>query len=341
MKYLVSIIVVVIFFSCQDKEKIPKRVEANMQTTFEKVKEISLDSNTVFDIRYLSVNKEKDLLITNRARNEVFLFDSSGTLKAKLSEKLDAGFPGGNWAPLHAYFKKNGEIFVSNSVPWGILFGGKGAFKKFMPEVYNGTADLAFDRNNHIYSLKNNYEGFFIRRYDSSGNEVDMISNIDTSFKHINKRAIIGNNLIVVNDHLFYKNISKPNVYKYNSSGNLISTFSETPAYYKRPNSDMDYKGSGPDLDRNKLSQSVFKFATKYTANYSIHHLDQDLLLIQYVNMGGNYGYQIVSTTGDYILDYDLYTKNKIMAAKDGYIYINATVDEIAPRIDVYKYIKH
>lgn len=332
---IVSLILVV-GIGCTEKGQ-KKRLESDFGQAFKKVVDIKLDSNTVFDIRYLDISREGDLLITNRKRTEVFLFDSTGSLKARLSEELDKGFPGGNWMPLRAYFKKNGHIFVANRVPWGIEFDRSGQFIKFMPEVYRGSDDLAFDRYGNIYSLNKDYRGLFISRFNSDGIGEFLIEDIDTTNSAIMNRSIIGRNLLVNGDYLFYKNMSKPVVYKYTLDGEAVTSFSEVPVYYKPPESDIRFTHTGDDLDKARLQASVFDFAKKYTANYSLHSLSEDLILIQYVNMGGNYGCQILTTGGEYVLDVDLYTGKRIYAARNGFVYVINPQQDLPMTISKYQ----
>ncbi|MFD2533052.1 NHL repeat-containing protein [Gracilimonas halophila] len=334
MLRLIAILTLVALIGCEGKKK---PVQTEFTDTFKKNKEIDLEPFSVYEIRYLDINSNNDLLITNRRRTEVFLFDSLGKVKTRLSEELSKEFPGANWKPYQAYFTANDEIFVANGAPWGIWFNRDGSFKKMMPKEYWGTPDLAFDKQDHIYSMNKNQRGLFIEKYDSSGSFVHKISELDSTNRNIMRRAIIGNNILVADGNLFFKNLSKPNLYEYNLSGKLLNTFSEKPGYYKEPEQDISsLEQSGQRI----LSQNIFDFARKYTANYSLHHLDEELILIQYVNMGENYGHQILTTDGEYILDYDLQTNNKIMAAKNGYVYTITENDSTTPTINEFEFIR-
>lgn len=330
-------LILLVGIGCTEKSQ-KKRLESDFGQAFIKVVDIRLDSNTVFDIRYLDVDTEGKLLVTNRRRSEVFLYDSTGTLITRLSSELDNGFPGGNWMPLRAYFKKNGHIFVANRVPWGIEFDENGRFIKFMPEEYRGGDDLAFDEQGNIYSLNKDYRGQFISRFNPEGKGEFLIEDIDTTFSTIVNRSIIGRNLLVNGGYLFHKNMAKPAIYKFKLDGAPVTSYFEIPGYYKTPATDIRINYTGNDLDKAGLQASVFDFAKKYTANYSMHALTDRLILVQYVNMGGKYGCQILTTDGEYVLDYDLYTEKKIYAARNGFVYVIEAAQELPISISKYRF---
>jgi hypothetical protein len=206
-----------------------------------------------------------------------------------------------------------------------------------MPREYRGTPDLAFDDDDNIYSLNKNQLGFFIAKYDSNGKQIRKFTNIDSTYRTVMRRIVIGNNITVIDDRLFYKNIGGTNIYKYDLNGNLTQTFSETPGYYEKPFEDIpSFSKSGPQ----RLSENIDDFTENNTSNYSIHSLDSNLVLIQYINRYEGYGHQILTTKGDYVMDVDLHSLNKIYAARNGFVYTATSHDNGSATVNVFRY-KH
>lgn len=341
MKHInISIALLFILISCdfRDKLKSNKQITYSFENYFEKIKEIKLDTSKYLSVKYLEVNNSKEFLITNETRSDIFIYDSLGILIRNLSEAADSSFPGINWSPSRGFFTKNNNIFVSNNVPWGIKFDDDGNFINSMPKKYIAGSDLAFDKFGNIFSFTSNQTGIYIDKISSSGEALQRFGNYPNKFSNIIEKAIIGNNLVVTDNHLFFKNIAEPTVYKYDLDGKLIDSFTQIPSYYKEPEKDIRLKPF--DL----LRRDLLSFAKKHTANYSIHALNKKTILIQYVNYGYKYGIQLVTTDGNYLLDKDLIIKQKILFAKNGLIYTvnNEAKDEsdklLQPIISIYKF---
>lgn len=330
---LAAIALTILTFHCQSADVSNKPVTSNLNEYFEYESVVELDTSVFVSIKHLDVNNQGYLLVTNSNRTDVFLFDSAGSYIRSLGESAEESFPGINWSPLRAYFSNNDSIFVANNYPWGIHFDPDGAFSRNMPKSYEASMDVAFSNKNEIFAFVSNRSGIRVDKYTSVGEKITSFANYPDDFKNVIDKSVVGNNMVVIGNHLFHKNIAETRIYKYDLSGKLLDTFNEVPTYYKSPKNDIRIE------PKNVLMKDMMEFAKKYTANYSIHALNNQTLLIQYLNMGYNYGIQLINLEGEYVLDKDMMTNTKVLAARDNRVYMVNPADVELNRIFVYKYI--
>lgn len=315
IKVLCALLFILISCDLRSDLKSNKPITYSFEDYFEKVKEVKLDTSQYLSIKYLEVDDSKQFLVTNETRSDVLLYDSLGVLIRKLSESADSSFPGINWSPSRGFFTISGDIFVANNVPWGIKFDGDGNFIQSMPKEYVAGSDLAFDKFDNIFSFTSDHTGIYTQKISVTGKNLLQFGSYPKEFPNIIDKAIIGNNLIVTDNHIFLKNIAEPKIYKYSLDGKLIDSYLQIPTYYKEPKKDVRLNPF------NLLRKDLLNFAENYTANYSIHSLNEKTILVQYVNYGGKYGIQLVTTEGNYLLDKDLVINQKILFAKNGLVY--------------------
>ena len=327
------------FISCENNEKSNKEISYEIEKYFEKVRDIRLDTSKYLSIRYLEVNKQGDFLVTNDSRSDVILYDSLGNFKRDLSASADSTFPGINWSPSRAYLTKDDKIFVSNNAPWGLFFDSQGSFMEPTPKEYIAGSDLAFDSVGNIFSFNSNHNGIYISKHSITDYRDRLkFGHYPKEFKNVIDKAIIGNNMLVLGESLFVKNIAEPKIYKYNLDGKLIDSFTQIPSYYKEPKEDVRLQPF------DFLRRDLFSFAKKYTANYSIHSLNKQIILVQYLNFGYEYGIQLLTPDGNYLLDKDLVINQKVLFAQNGFIYTvnNKSKYEndrlLQPIISIYKF---
>lgn len=344
--YFIGFLFFGFLISCGSNDKKRKQVSKNIDDYFINTYQVVIDT-MISTVNSFDVNDSGEWLILDRRRKQVLLTDSLQQPIKNIQIEARNEFPGINWSPTNAYFMKNGQIMVTNNYPWAIKFDSDGNFLESMPQEFRVSADLAFDQNSNTYSFVSNYLGTFIDKYSSDGNHIKRIPISDIKFKNIVDRAIVGNSMSIINNELYFKSIEQARILKFSLSGRLIDQYSELPAYYGQPTEDIRILSSDGSLIKSKLSSEMRLFAMNNTANFSIHSLSNELLLIQYVNMGGYYGIQILNTSGEYILDKDLVIREKVYTAKDGYIYTidnfrkdSVTGEYLQPLLKKYKF-KH
>ena len=344
--YFIGFLFFGFLISCGSNDKKRKQVSKNIDDYFINTYQVVIDT-MISTVNSFDVNDSGEWLILDRRRKQVLLTDSLQQPIKNIQIEARNEFPGINWSPTNAYFMKNGQIMVTNNYPWAIKFDSDGNFLESMPQEFRVSADLAFDQNSNTYSFVSNYLGTFIDKYSSDGNHIKRIPISDIKFKNIVDRAIVGNSMSIINNELYFKSIEQARILKFSLSGRLIDQYSELPAYYDQPTEDIRILSSDGSLIKSKLSSEMRLFAMNNTANFSIHSLSNELLLIQYVNMGGYYGIQILNTSGEYILDKDLVIREKVYTAKDGYIYTidnfrkdSVTGEYLQPLLKKYKF-KH
>jgi hypothetical protein len=310
----------VFIVNCGNNDKNRKTISTNVEDYFSETYQAVLDTS-ISTVNSFDVNDFGETLVVDRRRKKVLMFDSLNLLIKDLQVEAENNFPGINWSPTNAFFTKKGEIIVTNNFPWAIKFNENGKFIQQMPKEYRVSADLAFDENSNTYSFVSNYQGTFIEKFSPDGNPIERFYINSVKLKNIVDRAIIGNSMTIINNQLFFKTIDQPLISKLSLKGALLDQYSETPSYYNTPKNDLRIYDSSGALIKSKLSSEMRLFAMNNTANFSIHSLSDKLLLVQYVNMGGYYGIQILNTSGEYVLDKDLVIKEKVYAAQEGYIY--------------------
>lgn len=336
VKFLVSI-TICCFFSCIEKEK-STNVLYNLSENFSTVEEINLDTTYYSGIKYVDISDDGSILITNENRSDVSLYDSVGGFLYNFSNVIDSLSPGINWKPNRAFFMTNEKIFISNNGPWGLIFDRKKMEVSKMPKSYMAGFDLAFDDSLNIYSFNSNNLGIYISKYDLEGKVViDKFGYYPEKFKNVINKAIIGNSMVATSDNLFVKNIAEAKIYKYDLRGELIDVYEKEPTYYRRPKKDVRTE------PLSLLIKDIRNFAELYTANYSIHKLNENNILVQYSDYNYEYGIQILNSKGNFLLKNDLLINEKVIDTQSNFIYTISQRDyqydpNYLPKIKKYRF---
>jgi len=333
---LVSCVVIVFLaFGCECKTA---TYTENFEDYFRKVKEVKLYTSLVSTINFLDVTGKGRFLVTDRRRGEVVLYDSSGHILRNLSEEIDHAYPGFNWSPTRGFFMKDHSIFVANNYPWGVRFDADGRFYTVMDEPYRATYNITFDSEKNIYAFVSNHTGTYLKKIDSTGTELFRFGTFPEEFENLINKVVVGNNLILDSDgNLFHKYLATPTIYKYDKEGVLLDRFAKYPGYFKETDRDITKYGG----NQRRLMREISHFLGNYTSNYSIHLLAEDLILVQYLINRQMFGLQFITTEGDYIEIPEIVIKERVWAAKNGFIYfIKETGEDGKPLIspEVHRY---
>jgi len=324
-----------------------ENVEISHTNNFDKYftleQKIELDTSLVSFVEFLDINKRGNLLVSNKRKQQVTLYDSAGKLIRDLKKSALKNHPGLHWSPVRAFFRPDQTILVSNRIPWGLIFDSSGNYKTVMPRDFRAPLNMAFDSLQYIYGFNSNHKGYYLKKLSPKGKELKQFGSFPQEYKHIIDKAVIGNDIVIdSNNFIYHKYISAPTIYKYNRNGELIDKYSKEPPYYKPMESDLSKFRKG---GVSRMKREILEIAKSSTANYSLHLLENNILLIQYVNYGGYYGLQLLKTNGEYLLDEPLVIDEKVYAAKNGNIYTvnNQRFDKnnptryLPPLIKVYK----
>ena len=306
-------LILVLGFGCNEK----RITQYNIGLFFDKVHSIKLDTTFYEGIKSLDVDDNGRLLVTNEKRTDIILYNRDGIFQNKFSTIVDSLFPGFNWSPNRGFFLTDNNLFISNNGPWGVSISSDLTELNPLGRTYIAGSDLTFDESNNIYAFISNYLGIYITKFDSNGDVIiSKFGNYPKKFANIIDKAIIGNSLVYKNGSIFFKTIAEPKIYKYSLEGQLLDTFEHVPTYYRRPKRDIRTE------TMQYMMADIRSFAEKYSANFSIHALEKDKILVQYSNYNYEYGLQILSVDGDNLLPHDLLVNYKVLATHDDMLYM-------------------
>jgi len=328
--YLITVVIFCLFINIKAQSGIKSE---NFHKHFTLIKKVKLsEKEPIGNIEALDVDNKGNLLVTDPIGRNVLIFDSKGKLKKKL---LPECYPGYKWDPLHAHYKKNGNILVINGIG-GFLFGINGDCIKPLSLNFTSTPHICFLNNGDMvgyYKFKNFPH---LKMMDSAGVEKFSFGKFPDNYKNLFNR-ITGGGLISDKDEFIYQlNSTSPVIFKYNSKGKLIRKFNSTPSYYRAISKDISNNATPSVLDEIK------KVTTESTLSYSLNLLDDVYLLVQYF-LNGSYGLVILDLDGHSMLKENIIIDKPIVLAKKGYIYIVQQLDPINgnlpnPYIEIYKY---
>jgi len=281
------------------------------------------DRVIVGEIGVLDVSSKGNFLVTDVRGQQVLLFDKTGGLIKKLS--AENIHPGLQWRPIKAGFSENDFILVNLSAEPTFLFDSSGnCIKKIRLNRFQ-PMDFYVDRFMNIYGYNFEYDQFYLSKVDSGLKQQHKFGSIPEKFKNYISHWEDGGGGIVVDQYgsIYQINVSGPEIFKYSSQGKLLATFNHRPSYYVQIDSDL------PDFNNPmeffKKSREILQNVTQ---TFSICLLTPEILLVQYyVAANKLFAFDLCTLNGEYLLNHDFFYKDKILAAKNGRIYMTYQPD--------------
>jgi len=335
---IIVIVIVFLIASCIEKQN---HDIVGLETIFTKQKEIDLETDNYLSIRFMEVNEHGELLVTGR-RDKVLLFTGSGKLIRDLGESAREGYPGLNWSPNRAIFMHDGSIFVQNNAPWGIYFDENGNFDRTAPSDFHVSNRFTANVDNDFYSMEITPAGPYIRKLKADGDEMRRFDDIPERFINLMQRYRVGNQFVADDPFLFFTMVAEPTLFRLNLENDEFKRFEKPPVYFNQVGEDLP---SLRDAGRAGLASEIANFSENYTANYSLHRVTDNILLMQHLNKQDvvdgkvGFGIQLVRTDGHFPMEKDLQTDEFVIAAGRGAIYtMQYSNDAYAPpRLNVYR----
>ena len=130
-------------------------------------------------------------------------------------------------------------------------------------------------------------------------------------------------------------NASGPEIYKYNKSGEFLTSFVNLPSYYQKVEKDFP-------SDPTQLLMEMGKILKGKTLGLQLFLLDNNKIL-SVLSKDKVYGIQIHNLEGEYLLSDEIFLDKMILTAKDGKIYLSRQPEPDArgnlknPVIEVYE----
>ena len=261
---------------------------------FRVVKEIKLsDEIPIGTIGSIDVNDERQLLIADPIGRNVMLFDWNGALLKVLS--AEACDPGLRWQPGEAYFRPDGSIIVLiSSPPWGVIFSGEGECiqktdESFLsPKSFCVTSDYMFALHTMNPDRPDRLD-LYIQKYDYNGKSIGPFADLPDDFAHVNHRSVF-RGLVCDEDGTVYVSLaSGPELFIYNSAGELVNTIREVPSYYRAIREDVAFTS-----DLQYLMRKFKEINNTKTLMFSIFKLNVNRILMQFRNNSHEYGVQVI-----------------------------------------------
>lgn len=288
--------------------------EINFYNNAKKLKTIKFDDSLVIgDITYLDTDINNNILVTDMLSKKVYLFNSDGGLIKTLStEKCTPGF---NWQPYKAMFDRKGNIVVLNSAPWGYRFNADGNCFGDMDISFIAPAHLAFLENGSMVGYYNYGDGNHLKYMDNTGKEKFRFGKFPKDFERLIYRFEGGGLITDNNDNIYQVNVSSPLVTKYDKKGNFIKEFMNKPSYLRIIEKDLS---NNDPVNALKEVPKLLENKTTTTALF-LYENNKILVLLSHSKY---FGIELYNTDGKYLLNKELILDKKILAAKNGYIYL-------------------
>lgn len=323
------------------REPLTKRNFQPFAKYFSQIRAINLSEEVLLGrLTSLDVDKDGNLLTVDFLTKEIYIFDTMGRLKKKLStehcpQKIA-------WQPVAATFMAKGDIFVhNNSVYSGIILTNDGRCEialtgKFWP------LSFCIDADDKIYSFYAEEEKSYITKTDKQGKELANFGDFPKQFNNLISRHD-GGGLICGNDFIYHALVSGPDVYVYNLDGDFINKLQRRVSYFKQIDSDL----TPGRKDAGSLVAELKMVMKDKTATNSIFLLDKDKLMMQYVHNGRIVILDIFDLNGKSLVEEGIQADNIIALAKRGKIYVikQAGLDKYItlpnPRIEIYQFMNN
>jgi len=286
----------------------------------------------------VDVNQDGMLLVVDALAANVYLFDTSGNLVKKLSpENCLSGMP---WRPIMAKFMAKDKIFVLTSSPQvGVIFSREGGCASISIEKNAFTFNVNIDAEDNIYSFYAREKKSYITKTDVHGKRLLTFGDFRRPFEKLSAHHA-GGGLVCGNGAIYQALLTGPEVYVFNSNGDLIDTLKRSPSFFKPIESDL--------VAENTTQSIVFetkKLMKGKTFVHSLFLLEEDKLLMQYMHDRSKTIIDIFDLNGKPLVDRGILTDNYIIAlakSRKAYVITQPGWDQNKelpnPRLEVYEF---
>lgn len=289
-------------------------IKVNFYEKASKVKSIKITNEILIgDISFLDINKNGNILISDRIGNAVHLLDNKGKLLKTLTP--DSCNPGFNWRPYQAYFDKQGNILVLNSIPWGYRFWGNGNCRGEMDITFIQPLHISFLNDNSIVGYYTFEDGHHLKMMNDKGKEKFRFGEFPKEYRRLLYRFEGGGLVTDKDDNIYQLNLPSPEIFKYNKRGQIIQKFVKIPTYFRKIERDLS------NSDPKAVFSEIPKLLKDKTIALSLFEYDTDKIMVQLYN-GNFFGIQIYDLKGKYLLKDEIILDRHISAAKYGLIYL-------------------
>ena len=261
---------------------------------FKKVGTITFDQPEtllIASIEHLDVDASGRLLVTDPMGEQVFLFDSTGTLLATLDPRIC--HPGFEFSPISAMFGGNDFIFLANSSPWGYRFTSDGDCLGSVDPSFDLPSFMDIDPTGILYGIE---EGPFweVRRMSATGKQLESFSVPQPKFPNASSRFADGG-IVADGSHIFYAWGPEPVVVKYSLGGTLLERIQDRDSYFQSARRDLPAE----------LSPELFAALRNWngTITRTIFELTDQMIMVQYLNGERGTGYQVFTKNGELVAE--------------------------------------
>lgn len=293
---------------------ISQEVNFNFYENAKYIKTITFSEKILIgNINFLDVNESVGILVTDRIAGEVYLFEESGNFINKVSPVLC--YPGFNWRPIFSKFDKKGNILVINGGPWGFRFDSSGNCIGPMDISFLPPVHLDFLSNGQLVGYYNLDDGNQLKMMNSIGEKLFSFGNFPDEYKNLIYRLEGGGIVVDKHNNIYQVNVINPEIFKFNSEGQLINSFAKFPTYFRHVEK---------DLKQNNPVQIMHELPILLNHKTLVHGMflyDEDILLLVFDNQKF-FGLQFVNTSGEYLLNEELFIDRPVLSAKNGKIYL-------------------
>lgn len=303
----------------------------NFNEYFKFEKSILLDTNIILSgIWSMDSDTNENLLITDLVGKHVIQYDKNGKINNELvPEKCNPGF---NWAPMNAkYFQKN--IVVLNSGPWGYLFKKNGDCIGEMSSKFIAPIHYEPFKEDKIIGYYSGGKGKIIRVLDKKGDFIKGFGVFPKMYKKFIYSVDGGGIIVDENQNIYQVNVYSPEIIKYNSEGENITTFFRKPKNYNRISKDYFIDG---------FYRGIKQIKDK-TLSLSLNLLNNSILLLE-LETNKKYEIELCTLDGNYLTSETLDVSGNVLLAKYNKLYILNKNEHITddkyknPMIDVYSF---
>jgi hypothetical protein len=310
--------------------------ERPFDTYFQLVDEIQLPDDPILgDVFHLSVDSGGRILVTDNFLQQVVLYREDGSV-IKILDPEEC-LPGTDWAPYKGIFDNDDNIFVTNTGPWGIRFKSDGTCQGVMGYHFIAPVDLVFDNSGRMYGVYTEPHDPHIKVMDSEGRVLDRFGEFPGEFRNLISR--LGHNFIATDGsrYIYHTHVMSHLVHVYGLSGSPERSFGSRPSFFRQVRSDL------PE-DLNDMMRDVGTILKDLTTVYSLHLVERDTLLIQYVHHG-TYYMQVITSEGETLHDNNISNDRPFFAARNGLFYMvsehreNENGEVVNPVIRIYRFL--
>ena len=251
------------------------------------------DTLLIAAIEHLDVDASGRLLVTDPRGDQVLLFDSTGALIASLDPRNCR--PGFTFRPVEAMFGGDAYIFLLNAGPWGYLFTSEGACIDDVDPEFRPSSFMDIDPTGTLFEVKDR-PFWEVRRMDSTGKILDAFPVPEPKFPNASSRWADGG-LVADGSHVYYAWAPEPAVMKFTVDGRFVRKIRKRSRYFHSPRRDFPAEVSP------ELWAAIRKWTGTITTTRSLLELDDNFIMIQYLDYQNGSGYQVFGKDGELIAE--------------------------------------